>query len=180
MRDCRYWFAARHPIGLVLVVVCLALNWFGDSLDGTVARVRQQQRPRYGFYVDHVVDAFGTAFLFGGLALSGYMHPVVALSLLVAYFMLAAEVYLATHSLGTFNMSFFKIGPTELRIILSIGTLTLLVHPDAEILGQRFQLFDVGGVVATIGLIFTLVVSAVTNTRTLYRAEPLPTPPATR
>src|SRR4029453_13284989 len=74
-----YWLSARTPIGLVLVNVSLALNWFGDSLDGALARVRQQQRPRYGFYVDHVVDAFGAAFLFGGLALSGYMHPYIAL-----------------------------------------------------------------------------------------------------
>src|SRR6185436_19141834 len=104
-----YWLARFAPaVGLPLVVVCLAINWFGDSLDGTLARVRQHQRPRYGFYVDHVVDMFGIAFLIGGLALSGYMHPFVALGLLAAYFMLSAEIYLATHSVGVFRMSFFK------------------------------------------------------------------------
>jgi phosphatidylglycerophosphate synthase len=169
-----YWLASSAPVGLLLVIVCLAVNWFGDSLDGTLARVRNHQRPRYGFYVDHVVDLFGTAFLLGGLALSGYMHPYVALGLLAAYFMLSAEIYLATHSVGTFKMSFFKVGPTELRILLAIGNLVLLVHPTAHLLGHDFRLFDVGGVVAAAGLLGTLVLSAVSNTRALYAAEPIP------
>lgn len=169
-----YWMAASHPIGLALVVVCLAINWVGDSLDGTVARVRHQQRPRYGFYVDHVVDAFGTALLIGGLALSGYMSPVIALGLLVAYFMLSAEVYLATYSLGTFKMSYFKVGPTELRIILAIGTLMLYVRPTIVFFGHPARLFDVGGVFAIAGLLGTLIFSAIRNTRTLYLMEPMP------
>jgi phosphatidylglycerophosphate synthase len=170
-----YWLARSTPVGLVLAVMFLAINWFGDSLDGTLARVRQQQRPRYGFYVDHVVDTFGVAFLLGGLGLSGYMSPAVAGALLIAYFMLCIEVYLATHTLGTFTMSFFKMGPTELRILLSIGSLILLVKPTSTILGHRFLLFDVGGVVGAAGLIATLVFSAARNTRALYLAEPIPT-----
>jgi len=169
-----YWLARVTPVGLVLVVIFLAINWFGDSLDGTLARVRQHQRPRYGFYVDHIVDTFGTLFLIGGLALSGYMSPVVAAALLIAYFMLSVEVFLATHCVGTFTMSYFKIGPTELRILLAIGTLVLLVHPTATIFGQSYRLFDVGGVVATIGLFGTLIMSTVKHTRLLYRAEPIP------
>ena len=168
-----FWLAASHPIGLALVVVCLALNWFGDSLDGTLARVRQQQRPRYGYYVDHVVDTIGTACLIGGLALSGYMSTTMALGLLVAYFMLAAEVYLATHSLGTFKMSYFKVGPTELRIILSIGTLMLYVRPTVRVFGEAAQLFNVGGSVAIAGMVLTFLLSAVRNTRTLFRLEPI-------
>ena len=170
-----YWFASLNPwMGLMVVNVCLALNWFGDSLDGTLARVRQHQRPRYGFYVDHIVDAFGILFLVGGMALSGYMSPLVALGLLAAYFMLSIEVYLATYSLGTFTITYFKVGPTELRILLAIGNLALLVHPTATIVGRQYQLFDVGGVVAIIGLMVTLVVSTIRHTRELYRAEPLP------
>jgi phosphatidylglycerophosphate synthase len=169
-----YWLASTTPVGLVLVCVCLAVNWFGDSLDGTLARVRNRQRPRYGFYVDHVVDEFGVAFLLGGLALSGYMSPAVALLLLLAYFMLCIEVYLATHVLGTFRMSFFKVGPTELRIILAIGNLTAIVHPTASLLGREWLLFDVGGVVGATGLFLTLIGSAIANTRRLYRIEPLP------
>ena len=169
-----YWLASVTPLGLLLVVVCLAINWFGDSLDGTLARFRDQQRPRYGFYLDHVVDAFGALFLLGGLALSGYMHPFVALGLLVAYLMVCVEVFLATHCVGTFTMSFLKLGPTELRIVLAIGNIALLLHPTAVILGREYPLFDVGGVVGVAGLLCTLVYSTASNTRMLYLAEPIP------
>jgi archaetidylinositol phosphate synthase len=169
-----YWLARVTPIGLGLVAVSLAVNWFGDSLDGTLARVRRQQRPRYGFYVDHVVDAVGSAFLFGGMALSGYMSPVIALVLLAAYLLVCAEAYLATHCLGTFTMSMFKIGPTELRILLVAGNLAVFLHPMAEIAGRTFRLFDLAGGIAAAGLGITLVISAIKNARALYRAEPRP------
>jgi len=169
-----YWLAAFDPIFLLLVNVFLAINWFGDSLDGTLARVRNTQRPRYGYYVDHIVDVIGTFFLFGGLALSGYMSPAVAALLLIAYFMVCLEVYLATVSLGTFKMDFMRIGPTELRILLAIGNIALLFHPMATVFGHTFKLFDVGGVIGTAGMFSVLIISTIRNTRTLYRAEPMP------
>ncbi len=170
-----YWLSSVTPVGLALVVVCLVVNWFGDSLDGTLARVRQHQRPRYGYYVDHVVDVFGVLALFGGLALSGHMSPPVAAALLIAYYLLSLEVYLATHSLGRFQMSFFKMGPTELRILLAIGNIVLFYQPMSTIAGQTFKLFDIGGVIGTAGLFVTFLYSAAKNTRTLYLAEPIPT-----
>ncbi len=112
-----------------MVVVFLALNWFGDSLDGTVARVRNQQRPRYGFYVDHVIDLAGTACLFAGLAASGFMSPLVAALVVAGFFLVSAESFLATHSRGIFNMSFAGFGPTELRLLIAAGALTLLKGP---------------------------------------------------
>ncbi len=169
-----YWLASVTPLGLLLVVVCLAVNWFGDSLDGTLARVRNHQRPRYGYYVDHIVDGFGALFLLGGLALSGYMHPAIAGGLLLAYYLLAIEVYLAAHTIGQFKITHFYMGPTELRILLAIGNLVLLVHPNATIFGQTYRLFDVGGAIAVAGLFITLLVSTIRNTRLLYRAEPIP------
>jgi archaetidylinositol phosphate synthase len=172
-----FWLAQGTPASLALVVVCLALNWFGDSLDGTLARVRRQPRPRYGFYVDHVVDAIGTAALLGGLALSGFMTPIVALSLLAAYFLLCIEVFLATHTVGTFTMSFFKVGPTELRILLSIGAIALYWRPMPSVFGHPVALFDLGGVIGAAGLVVTFLMSAARNTRLLYRAEPIPPAP---
>jgi phosphatidylglycerophosphate synthase len=169
-----YWLASVHPAGLVLVVCFLALNWFGDSLDGTPARVRGTERPRFGYYVDHVIDAVGTLFLLGGMAVSGYMTPVVALALTVAYFLVLIEVYLATHVLKTFRMDFMRVGPTELRIVLAFGTLVLLVHPHSTILGRTYLLFDVGGIVSAIALLVAFAVAAARNTRRLYREEPLP------
>jgi archaetidylinositol phosphate synthase len=172
-----YWVASAQPLALWLVVVALGVNWFGDSLDGTVARVRNQQRPMYGYYVDHVIDIIGALFLLGGLALSGYMTPLVALGLLIGFLMLSAETYLATHACGIFRISLMKIGPTELRIVLAIGTVYLLYKPWVVIGETPYRLFDVGGVVAIAGMGLALTFAVARNTRDLYRAEPLPRQP---
>jgi len=166
--------SADTPSALWGVVFFLALNWFGDSLDGTLARVRGHQRPRYGFYVDHILDTFGALFVLGGLAMSGAMTPLVAAAFLIAYYLLSIEIYLATYCVGRFQMSFWGWGPTELRILLAIGALTQLVKPVVTIFGVQMQLFDVGGIVGTIGLVLTAIISAIGNTRRLYAAEPLP------
>lgn len=170
-----FWLASVWPGGLMLVVVCLAINWFGDSLDGTLARVRGHERPRYGYYVDHVTDVFGTLFLLGGLALSGYMDPFVASGVLIAYLMMSIEVYLAAHTLGRFKITYFMMGPTELRIVLSAGALWLLVNPTVTFMGATYRVFDVGGIVAIAGLMIVLLLTTATHTRMLYEAEPLKT-----
>jgi archaetidylinositol phosphate synthase len=165
---------------LALVPVALAVNWFGDSLDGTVARVRCQQRPRYGYYLDHVVDIANTAVLFGGLALSGLCNPWIAVALLVGYLLLSAESFLATHALGVFRISFAGVGPTELRILLSAGALAAMSHPLVRPFGLGpYQLFDAGGAIGAIGMGVIFLLSSARNTRALYLAEPLPTPPLT-
>jgi archaetidylinositol phosphate synthase len=169
-----YALSATYPSALWAVVIFLALNWFGDSLDGTLARVRGHQRPRYGFYVDHILDTFGAMFVLGGLAISGHMTPTIAAVFLIAYFVLSIEVFLATYCIGKFQMSFWGWGPTELRILLAIGTLMLFVNPIVTIAGMPFPLFDVGGIVGAIGLIVTAIISAIGNIRRLYTAEPLP------
>jgi archaetidylinositol phosphate synthase len=168
-----FWAAGSHPRFLLLVVVCLALNWFGDSLDGTLARVRKHERPRYGYYVDHMVDMLGMLFLFGGLALSGYMSPLIALGVMVLYFMMSIEIYLAAHTLGRFQITYLMMGPTELRILLSAGALSLLIRPIVRIFGHSFHSFDVGGVVAIAGLAVVLLMTTVAHTTALYRAEPI-------
>jgi archaetidylinositol phosphate synthase len=168
---------SRHiPTALWGVVVFLALNWFGDSLDGTLARVRGHQRPRYGFYVDHILDTFGALFVIGGLALSGAMTPIVAAAFLVAYYVLSIEVYLATYCVGRFQMSFWGWGPTELRILLAIGAIFVARNPWATIAGHRALLLDVGGAIATAGLAAVFFISAIRNARALYLQEPLPRP----
>jgi archaetidylinositol phosphate synthase len=159
---------------LALVIPLLVANWFGDSLDGTLARVRNRQRPRYGYYVDHVLDAVGFVALFGGLILGGHMSPVLGLGFLATYFLLVVEVALATHARGTFRMSAWGMGPTELRIVLAIGTLQLMRSGYVSIFGNQWLLFDVGGAVGIAGLLLTFVVSAVTNGVALYKEERLP------
>src|SRR5438067_13251144 len=123
-------------VGLLFACLFLGVNWFGDSLDGTLARYRDRQRPRYGFYVDHVIDTFGAMFLIGGLALSGYMSERVAALLLVVFFMLAINSYLAAYTLGIFRLAPWKMGPTEIRLLLRIGNIFLLNHRSVRILGH--------------------------------------------
>jgi phosphatidylglycerophosphate synthase len=168
-----YALAGWEPLMLLGAVACLAINWLGDSLDGTLARVRNRQRPRYGFYVDHVIDTFSAFFLMGGLALSGYVHLAIAFGMLVAFLMLSVEVYLASYSLKTFRLSYAKFGPTEIRILLAIGSVVLLFRPVIHIFGKPYLLFDVGGLIAIVGMASILTVSAICHTVQLYRQERL-------
>jgi phosphatidylglycerophosphate synthase len=167
-----YWHGS--PGALIAAVLLLAANWFGDSLDGTLARVRRHERPRYGYYVDHVLDALSILFILAGLVLGGHMGLNLGGGFLLAYYLVMIEIVLAAHSVGTFRISSWKFGPTELRILLAAGTLRLLWADEVTIAGSRYLLFDVGGAVAIAGLMVTFVSSAVGNTLTLYRAEPLP------
>jgi phosphatidylglycerophosphate synthase len=167
-----YAASKQHPLMLHLVNLFIFLNWFGDSLDGTLARYRDRQRPRYGFYVDHIIDTFGALFLLFGIALSGYMSERVAAAVLIVFFMLAINSYLAAYALGVFKLSQWKLGPTELRLLLMIGNVFLIYRP--RVYHRRYLLFDVGGVVAIIGMALMLVVLTIRNTRTLYELERLP------
>jgi phosphatidylglycerophosphate synthase len=166
-----YALARSNPLTLALAVVCLGINWFGDSLDGTLARVRDRQRPRYGFYVDHILDTFGALFLIGGLGLSGYMTGSIAMALIIAYFLLSIELYLATYCVGVFRLSFSIWGPTELRIVLGIGTFILYWKPVVTIAETKYLLCDVSAVVAIAGMLLMAVVNTVRNTVRLYREE---------
>src|SRR5277367_5287964 len=166
-----YALARWNRYALLLGIGFLALNWLGDSLDGTLARVRNCQRPRYGFYVDHIADTFAAFFLMGGLALSGYIHAAIAFGMLVAFLMLSIEAYLATYTLGQFQLSYWKLGPTEIRLLLAAGNLALPRWPTVTVLGTQLHLLDVGGVIAIAGMAVMLIVSALQHTRTLYREE---------
>jgi archaetidylinositol phosphate synthase len=166
-----YALAGWNRYALLAATFFIGLNWLGDSLDGTLARFRNQQRPRYGFYVDHIIDTFGAGFLMGGLAISGYLQWGVAIAMLIVFLMLSIEVYLTTYTLGHFQLSYWFLGPTEIRILLAIGNVTLLFRPTVHIFGHAFRLFDVGGVIATAAMGVMLVVSAVRHTAMLYRQE---------
>jgi phosphatidylglycerophosphate synthase len=159
---------------LLLVIVCVVLNWLGDSLDGTLARVRQQQRPRYGFYVDHMVDVLGTVALMCGLGFSGFLHWQVAVAMLVAFLVLSSESYLATYTLSCFELSQGIFGPTEIRILLIVGNLALLRSPYSTVFGHRMLLFDLGGTIAAVCMFATAIFVTVRHTAELYQQEPLP------
>ena len=163
------------PWAVVGVLAALAANWFGDSLDGTLARVRNQQRPRYGFYVDHVIDLAGATFLLAGLACSGLMSPLAAALALAGFLLVSAETYLATHAAGVFRMSFIGFGPTELRILIAVGALKAAIDPWVSLGGLgSIRLFDLGAAIAAAGMAIVFVVSAVRNTLALSAADPRP------
>ena len=168
-----YALSRFHRLFLLGVIVSIVLNWLGDSMDGTLARVRNQQRPRYGFYVDHMVDVFGVTALMSGLALSGFAHWQTAMAMLVVFLILSCESYLTTYTLSHFQLSQGLFGPTELRILLIAGNLALLHSPYSKILGHTFLLFDLGGVIATICMLVTAIVLTARHTAQLFREEPL-------
>ncbi len=169
-----YALARYDRRALLLVIVCVVLNWLGDSLDGTLARVRQQQRPRYGFYVDHMVDVFGSVALMCGLGCSGMLHWQTAIAMLIAFLLLSSESYLATYTLSCFELSQGLFGPTEIRLLLIVGNVALLRSPYSTVFGHRMLLFDLGGVIAAVGMFAMVIFVTVRHTVQLYREEPLP------
>lgn len=171
MAGLSYPLSVTHSWWLIAGIGFLAINWFGDSLDGTLARLRGRQRPRYGFYVDHMLDSVGSVFLMGGLAASAYMDARIAIGLLIGFLLLSIQSYLATYVVGEFRLSFWNFGPTELRILLAIGNLALLRWP--RVLHNQYQLFDVGGAIGLAGMAAMLMFFTVRNISRLYREERL-------
>jgi phosphatidylglycerophosphate synthase len=168
-----YGLCRRDHAFLHAVNACLLLNWLGDSLDGTVARVRQKLRPRYGFYVDHMVDALGALFLLLGLAHSSLITPAVAIALLVAYLLLTINMGYATHALGVFKISFGVVGGTEMRIGLALVNLAVLRWPCVSLAGRSVLLFDVVGLAATVAVSVTALRSTAQVAKRLYDLERL-------
>src|SRR5438876_7515382 len=113
-----YALTTYNPAWLWVASAMLVLNWLGDSLDGTLARVRGTQRPKYGYYLDHVVDAFSTAVIGLGIGLSPYVDLGLALGLVVVYLALSINVYLESSVFGVFKISHGRVGPTEVRLLI--------------------------------------------------------------
>lgn len=113
-----YALSNYHPAWLWVASLMLVVNWLGDSLDGTLARVRGTQRPKYGYYLDHVVDAFSTAVIGLGIGLSPYVYLGLALGIVVVYLAMSINVYLESTVFGVFKISYGRVGPTEVRLIL--------------------------------------------------------------
>ena len=169
-----YAASAFHPWTILLVNAALLANWFGDSLDGTLARFRGRSRPRYGFYVDHLVDSIGVVALVLGLAASGLMAPAIAAALVVAYLLLSIEMFLATYTRGRFKIAHGGFGGTELRIVLALINVAAYLWPGPVAFGAR--VFDVAGVAATAALAAAFTVSAVRNASRLRDEETAPAP----
>jgi phosphatidylglycerophosphate synthase len=152
----------------------LVLHWLGDSLDGTLARVRGIGRPRYGYYLDHLVDGIATAMIGIGLGLSPHMLLSVGTLLVVAYLVLSINVYLESQALGRFSIGYGLLGPTEARIGLIVlnTALALGLELRMDVLGLGITALDVAGVALAGGMLALLAVRARRNLRELARAEP--------
>jgi archaetidylinositol phosphate synthase len=169
-----YALSSRDGRFLWLVNGFLFMNWFGDSLDGTLARIRNRQRPRYGFYVDHMADAFGALALMAGLGCSGYAHWPIAAGMLVCFYALSIESYLATYTTGRFHLSQGLFGPTEIRILLVAGNILVLTRPYVILAGRHVFSLDIGGAIAIVGMTAMVFSAAVRQTVALYKEESLP------
>jgi phosphatidylglycerophosphate synthase len=168
-----YALSARTPGLLLAVNAALALNWLGDSLDGTLARHRRRERPRYGFYVDHMVDAFGALCLLMGLAASGWITPALALALLLAYFLLSIHIALAACTRGTFKISFGAFGGTELRLLLAAANTLVWLAPRVEVAGRAVLVFDLLGA-AGLAAVAAVLLGATAGTARALGAEERP------
>ena len=150
------------------------VNWVGDSLDGTLARVRRIERPRYGYYLDHIVDMFAVAFVCIGLGFSPYLLLSVGLAMLIAYYLMSINVYLETFVMKTFQFGYAYIGPTEVRVILILGgsALALGFEPTFEVNHVDLGALDVIGLIGVGVMVIALLRRIFSNLRKLARLEP--------
>jgi archaetidylinositol phosphate synthase len=169
-----YALSNQDPIWLWVASGLLAVHWLGDSLDGTLARVRRSERPRYGYYLDHLVDAIATALIGIGLGLSPYMLLATGLAIVIAYLVLSINTYLETNTLGVFSLGYGRLGPTEARVgLVVINTLLALgVLPAITVLGLGMTVLDVAVLAIAALMLGALLVRAFRNLRELARLEP--------
>ena len=169
-----YVLSNGDPVWLWAASGLLVVHWLGDSLDGTLARVRRTERPRYGYYLDHLVDAIATALIGIGLGLSPHMLLVTGLVVVIAYLVLSINTYLETHALGVFSLGYGRLGPTEARLgLIALNALLALdVLPAVSVLGLGITMLDVVGLGAAAAMLLALGVRAARNLRELARREP--------
>ncbi len=169
-----YWLTNHHPAWLWAASALLVVQWYGDSLDGTLARVRRIERPRYGFYLDHLADAYSTFLVGFGLGLSPYMLLSIALANVIAYLVLSINVYLETHVYGEFSFGYGVMGPTEARIIIiALNTTAAAIGPlSFGFLGQGMTVFDVAGAATFLVMAALLSARMIQNLRRLAALEP--------
>jgi archaetidylinositol phosphate synthase len=169
-----YLLSNRDPAWLWAASALLVVHWLGDSLDGTLARVRKAERPTYGYYLDHLVDAAATALIGLGLGLSPYLLLATGLVIVIAYLVLSINTYLETHAFGVFSLGYGRLGPTEARLgLIALNTaLALGLGLQATVAGLGVTLLDAIGLGAAALMLGGLAWRAARNLRMLAEREP--------
>ncbi|HEX6559495.1 MAG TPA: CDP-alcohol phosphatidyltransferase family protein [Longimicrobiales bacterium] len=169
-----YMLSNRDAHWLWVASGALVVQWFGDSLDGNLARYRKIERPRYGYYLDHLTDAYSTLAIGLGLGLSPYMLFAVGLAIVTAYLILSINVYLETYVFGEFSFSYGRLGPTEMRVLLIIlNTFAYFAGPNEfRWWGIGMTWLDIAGAIIAVGMLLMLLARAAGNLRKLARLEP--------
>jgi len=168
-----YWLSNSSPWWLFFVNFGLLLSWYGDSLDGTLARYRKIERPKFGFYIDHSVDSVAEFLVIIGIGLSPYLRLDIAAFALIGYLLMSVHVYLMTAVDGFFKISYGRFGPTELRIIIAIVNTAIFFAEDwfMDTLAWGLRPFDVIGIVIAAALVIVFLVSSARQGARLARAE---------
>ena len=178
-----YILSVRNINFLWLSSLGFIINWYGDSLDGTLARVRNTQRPIYGYYLDHTVDAMNEVMIFVGVGLSGLIHLEIALLALVMYFLMTINVSINAHLKKEFRLTYASMGPTEFRIVMIIiNTLFALIPPLREfshnitLCGHEFTFgaLDYIGIVIIIVLVLMHLTTVIKDIRDYAKMDPMP------
>ncbi|MBP5549240.1 MAG: CDP-alcohol phosphatidyltransferase family protein [Bacteroidales bacterium] len=173
---------SANPVFLWLASFGWIINWYGDSLDGTLARVRKQQRPVYGFFIDHTVDCINESIMIIGIGMSPFMQFDVAIMCLVAYLLISVYVYISAHLKGEFKLTYGKMGPTELRVIMIIVNTLWFFIPwlreyslDIKMFGNiySFSVLDFVGIFLFVGILIAYFGSLIKDGREYAKADPL-------
>ncbi len=173
---------SANPVFLWLASFGWIINWYGDSLDGTLARVRKQQRPVYGFFIDHTVDCINESIMIIGIGMSPFMQFDVAIMCLVAYLLISVYVYISAHLKGEFKLTYGKMGPTELRVIMIIVNTLWFFIPwlreyslDIKMFGSiySFSVLDFVGIFLFVGILIAYFGSLIKDGREYAKADPL-------
>ncbi len=166
-----YILSGKHAAWLWLSIIGYFINWFGDSLDGSLARFRKTERPKFGYFIDHSADSLGNLGIMIGLGASPYLRLDVTLFGAAAYLLLSIHTFLAARVVNEFRLSYLSGGPTELRIFLIAMSLMMLWIGPGDVSGTRLSPFDLVIGCLGIGLIVLFVIQTFRTARHLYRLE---------
>lgn len=170
------WLARYNVNYLWASSFCLVLNWYGDSLDGTLARTRNTQRPKYGFFIDHSLDALTTCLFCIGLGLSPLMYLSISLFIMGGYLCMSIYTYISTIVLGKFRLTYASLGPTEMRLVIIAVFIFYIFFPlndnTVEVFGESWTIYDGIGALVAVALFVIYIVSLVKDLRALAKIDP--------